>query len=144
MPSKSAEVVELTVPCDAKYLVVVRLATAGVGNRAGLSVEDIEDIKVAVAEACTNVINHAFDEGVGPTERQIRVRLVPEDGKLTVEVEDAGAGFDPKQLERGQQMPLEGNGGLGFGLMRELTDSINIESAPGSGTKVTMTKRAAK
>jgi anti-sigma regulatory factor (Ser/Thr protein kinase) len=41
-------------------------------------------------------------------------------------------------------MPLEGNGGLGFGLMRELTDSINIESAPGSGTKVTMTKRAAR
>ena len=41
MPSKSAEVVELTVPCDAKYLVEVRLATAGVGNRAGLSVEDI-------------------------------------------------------------------------------------------------------
>jgi serine/threonine-protein kinase RsbW len=144
MPAKSAESVELTVPCDAKYLVVVRLAAAGVGNRAGLTVGDIEDIKVAVAEACTNVINHAFDEDVNPAERQIKVRLIAGDGELTVEVEDQGSGFDPKHLERAQQAPLEGSGGLGFGLMRELTDSIRIESAPGSGTKIIMTKRAAK
>jgi hypothetical protein len=62
MPSKSAEVVELTVPCDAKYLVVVRLATAGVGNRAGLSVEDIEDIKVARTRARASTRNSSSGE----------------------------------------------------------------------------------
>lgn len=143
MPSDNAEVVELKVPCDAKYLLVVRLVAGGVGHRAGLTVEDIEDIKVALSEACTNVVHHAFDEGVDAAKRVINVRLMVGDGELTMEVEDEGVGFDPKHIERAKDALLEGNGGLGFGLMRELTDSIRIESAPGSGTKVIMTKRAA-
>jgi len=144
MSSRKAEVVELRVPCHAKYLLVVRLVAGGVGHRAGLTVADIEDIKVAVAEACTNVIDHAFDEGVDLAERQMKVRMIAGNGELTVEVEDEGVGFDPKQLKRAEQSSLEGDGGLGFGLMKELTDSVRIESAPGSGTKVIMVKRAVR
>jgi len=143
MPAESAEIVELKVPCDAKYLLLVRLVAGGAGHRAGLTVEDIEDIKVALSEACTNVVNHAFDEGVVAAKRAMKVRLTVGEGELTIEVEDEGVGFDPKNLERAQDASLESNGGLGFGLMEELTDSIHIESAPGSGTKVVMIKRAA-
>jgi len=144
MPSESPETVKLELPCLPQYLMVARLTAGGCGHRANLSVEDIEDLKVAVAEACTNVINHAFDAAVKPAQRKIVLRFLPRNHELTVEVEDEGKGFDPEQIEREKRSGLEGEGGLGFGLMRELTDSLKIESAPGSGTKVTMVKRATR
>ena len=144
MPGKQASTVELKLPGQPEYLLVARLATSGVGLRAGLTVDDIEDLKVAVAEACTNVINHAFAENVSPDKRRIQLRMTTAKGEMTVEVEDEGLGFDPEELERGRRNGLEGEGGLGFGLMRELTDSIRIESAPGSGTRVIMVKRATR
>jgi len=144
MPSSSAETVKLELPCLPQYLLVARLTAGGCGHRANLSVEDIEDLKVAVAEACTNVINHAFGADVKPAKRRIVLRFVAGNHELTVEVEDEGKGFDPEQVERERRTGFEGEGGLGFGLMRELTDSLKIESAPGSGTKVTMVKRATR
>jgi len=146
MPAGNAEAekVTLELPCLPQYLLVARLTAGGCGHRAHLSVEDIEDLKVAVAEACNNVIYHAFDERTNPAARKIVVRFIPGDDELKVEVEDEGKGFDPDQIAREKRDGLEGEGGLGFGLMRELTDSLKVESAPGSGTKVTMIKRATR
>ena len=143
MGSNNADTVTLELPCHPQYLLVARLAAGGVGHRAELSVEDIEDLKVAIAEACTNVINHAFDDSVKEADRKIIIRFTHSNNEVRVEVEDAGSGFDPERIERDKRTGLEGEGGLGFGLMRELTDNLEVESAPGSGTKVTMTKRAA-
>ncbi|MGC9319489.1 MAG: ATP-binding protein [Armatimonadota bacterium] len=144
MGARDANTVELVLPSKPEYLLVARLATSGVGLRAGLTVDDIDDLKVAVAEACTNVISHAFDDDVPPERRTINLRMITGKGELTVEVEDEGVGFDPKALQRAQRNGLEGEGGLGFGLMTELTDSLTVESAPGSGTRVIMVKRAAR
>ncbi|MEA3402707.1 MAG: ATP-binding protein [Armatimonadota bacterium] len=144
MGARDANTVELVLPSKPEYLLVARLATSGVGLRAGLSVDDIDDLKVAVAEACTNVISHAFDDNVPPERRMINLRMSTGKGEMTVEVEDEGVGFDPEALQRAQRNGLEGEGGLGFGLMRELTDSLTVESAPGSGTRVIMVKRAAR
>ncbi len=142
MGSAATETVTLELPCHPQYLLVARLTVGGVGHRAQLSVEDIEDLKVAIAEACTNVINHAFDDRVKAKDRKMTVRFTAGDGTMTIEVEDEGQGFDPARIERDRRTGLEGEGGLGFGLMRELTDSLDVQSAPGSGTKITLTKRA--
>lgn len=144
MGISNSEKVTLELPCLPQYLLVARLTAGGCGHRARLSLEDIEDLKVAVAEACTNVINHAFDDRTSPAARKMIVRFMPGNDELKVEVEDEGKGFDPDQIAREKRDGLEGGGGLGFGLMRELTDSLKIESAPGSGTKVTMVKRATR
>lgn len=144
MSLKDASTVELVLPGKAEFLLVARLATSGVGLRAGLTVDDIDDLKVAVAEACTNVINHAFDDSIPESERRILLSLSIGKNEMTVEVEDEGVGFDPNALERSQRDGLDGQGGLGFGLMRELTDSLRVESAPGSGTRVIMVKRATR
>ena len=143
MGSNNADTVTLELPCHPQYLLVARLTAGGVRHRAELSVEDIEDLKVAIAEACTNVINHAFDDSVKEADRKIIIRFTHSNNEVRVEVEDAGSGFDPERIERDKRTGLEGEGGLGFGLMRELTDRLEIESAPGSGTKVTLIKRAA-
>ena len=144
MADRDANTVEIVLPSRPEYLLLARLATSGVGLRAELTVDDIEDLKVAVSEACTNVINHAFDDDVTPADRQIQLRMSAGRGEMTVEVEDEGQGFDPKELERSTRDGLDGKGGLGFGLMKELTDSFRVESAPGSGTRVIMVKRATR
>ncbi len=144
MTDRDANTVELVVPSKPEFLLVVRLATGGVGLRADLTVDDIEDLKVAVAEACTNVINHAFEDGTTLDDQMLRVRMTAGKGEMTVEVEDEGVGFDPGELERSRRDGLDGKGGLGFGLMKELTDSFRVESAPGSGTRVIMVKRATR
>jgi serine/threonine-protein kinase RsbW len=144
MADRDANTVKIELPSKPEFLMLARLATSGVGLRAELTVDDIEDLKVAVAEACTNVINHAFEEGTKPAERIIHVRMKAGKGEMTVEVEDEGQGFDPEELARSKRDGLDGKGGLGFGLMKELTDSFRVESAPGSGTRVIMVKRATR
>ena len=138
--------VELKIPCDPQYISVVRLVVAGVGARAGLTVDDIDDMKVAVSEACTNTIDHAFPdaESVPNSPAPIVIRFLPRPGELRVEVEDVGKGFEPDRViaERAREPSVEG--GLGLYLIQQLTDSVQVQSAPGSGTKVIMTKRTAR
>ena len=144
MPGRDAETVKLVLPGRSEYLQVARLATGGVAARTSLTVDDIEDLKVAVGEACTNVIDHAFDERTDARKRRITLVMSVSRDEITVEVEDEGGGFDPAELERGSRGAYEGDRGLGFFLIRELTDSLRIESAPGSGTRVIMVKRATR
>lgn len=144
MPARDADTVKLVLPGRSEYLQVARLTTGGVAARTALTVDDIEDLKVAVGEACTNVIDHAFDERTVGEKRRITLLITAGRDEITVEVEDEGAGFDPSELERGHRESYEGDRGLGFFLMRELTDSLRVESAPGSGTRVIMVKRATR
>ena len=137
--------VELRIPCDAKYIAVARLVVAGVGSRVGLNMDEIDDLKVAVSEACTNVIEHAFaacDTREGPA--FIALRFVPRENALQVEVEDYGAGFDSDQIQAPSLSQPAVDQGLGLYLIGQLTDEVEVQSASGSGTKVIMTKYVAR
>ncbi|HEX6923454.1 MAG TPA: ATP-binding protein, partial [Bacillales bacterium] len=57
---ETTDFTEMTVPAQPEYVGVVRLTASGVANRAGFTYDEIEDIKVAVSEACTNAVNHAY------------------------------------------------------------------------------------
>ncbi|MFS8513265.1 MAG: anti-sigma B factor RsbW, partial [Planifilum fulgidum] len=54
MKEQPKDMIELTIPAKADFVGVVRLAVSGIASRMGFSYDDIEDLKVAVAEACTN------------------------------------------------------------------------------------------
>jgi len=142
MAKAETETVELQIPCNPKYIAVARLVAAGVGARSGLSVDDIDDLKVAVSEACTNVIDHAFpDPEKAEHSTAISLRFTPRENGLQVEVEDYGAGFDPDDLPQPELYELSVDRGLGLYLINQLTDEVDIQSAPDSGTKIIMTKR---
>ncbi|MFO7945815.1 MAG: ATP-binding protein [Armatimonadota bacterium] len=136
----------LTMPTNVKYLETARLLAAGVGARAELNIEQIEDLKVAVSEACTNVCEHAYDSSSGEVQQpQMTIDFYVGDNEVTVEVEDEGRGFDPKHIpDREQWQELGEDAGLGLFLIHELMDEVQIQSAPGSGTKIIMTKRASR
>lgn len=125
--------VELRIPSRAEWVGVARLAIAGIASRLQFSIEDIEDLKLAVAEACTNCIQHASESD----SISISCRIQPD--KLVLTVEDSGkvashASLAPKQLGEPKV------GGLGVFLIRSLMDDVEYELDPESGTRLTMTK----
>ncbi len=135
------DVVELRLPPDAKYIAVVRLMVAGVASRVGIDVDEVDDMKVAISEAFTNTIDHAYQ---GRDAGLVTVRMIPSDTALRIEVIDEGLGFDPGSRDFTQVGDLTGEGGLGLYLVHQYMDEVKIESAPGSGTRVIMTKRLAR
>jgi serine/threonine-protein kinase RsbW len=79
-------IVELRIPARAEWVAVARLAIAGVASRFDFSVEDIEDIKLAISEACTICIRRA-QEG-----DQIEILCREDVGHLLVSVSSGVAG----------------------------------------------------
>jgi serine/threonine-protein kinase RsbW len=131
--TEGGSVVELRIPSKAEWVGVARLAVAGIASRLQFSIEDIEDLKLAVAEACTNCIQHAS----GGESVSITCRIFPD--KIVVKVEDSGAGASAGALAP-TRLGEPKVGGLGVFLIRSLMDDVEYELNPASGTKLTMTK----
>ena len=126
-------VVELRIPSKAEWVGVARLAVAGIASRLQFSIEDIEDLKLAVAEACTNCIQHAS----GGESVVITCQIFAD--KIVVAVADTGSAASAGALAP-QRLGEPKVGGLGVFLIRSLMDDVEYELDPGSGTKLTMTK----
>ena len=94
------------------------------------------DLKLALTEACSNSVRHAYEEGRDGVV-QVSYRLDGE--RIEVEVRDDGAGFDPAVLERAQEELDEG--GLGIAIIRAVTDELDIGPNPdGEGSRLRFTK----
>ena len=121
-------VVALTIPARAEYIALCRLALTGIARTRALQEEVVADLKLALTEACSNSVRHAFEEGRdGIVEVSYRVT----GDRIEVEVTDDGAGFDPAVLERAQQELDEG--GLGIAIIRAVTDELDIGPNPNGG-----------
>lgn len=129
--------IELRLPSQAEWVGVARLAVAGIANRLNFNVEDIEDLKIAVAEACTNAIQHASDSA------EVRIACEIFSDKLVVTVEDYGKGFTGGNIEP-KELGEPKVGGLGVFLIRTLMDDVSYEVDPRRGTRLTMTKHLRK
>ncbi|HEY8297056.1 MAG TPA: ATP-binding protein [Candidatus Baltobacteraceae bacterium] len=132
--NSSLGVVELRIPSKAEWVAVARLAVAAVANRLNFSIEDIEDIKLAVAEACTNCIQHASGSN------QIEITCETEAEGLTVRVRDYGHGTRPEQIVS-RRVDEPRVGGLGVFLIRSLMDTVEYDVSSDSGTNLVMTKK---
>ena len=140
VPAPGGEVVELEIPARADYLAVARMVVVAAAAVDGDFEENrLDDLRLAVSEACTNAIEaHA---GIGIEDR-IRIRCDLADGRIEVQVEDRGPGFGPGDLvelpDPSDPLRLEFEHGLGVTLMSALTDETEIESSP-SRTRVRLT-----
>jgi len=123
-----AHVVELRIPSSAEWVGVARLAIAGIASRMEFSIEDIEDLKLAVAEACTSYIQNAQEAD----ELCISAEVGTERITITMDACDASRG-----AVAASDAPAHG---LGSFLIRTLMDEVAYEYAPESGTKLVMTK----
>jgi serine/threonine-protein kinase RsbW len=135
VPGARGGIVGLTVPAQAEFIALGRLALTGLARTRALSGEMVADLKLALTEACSNSVRHAYDEG-----REGVVEIVYElsDDRIAIQVTDDGSGFDPEILERAQEELDEG--GLGIAIIRALTDELEIGARPQGGSRLRFTK----
>ena len=128
--------VRLTIPARAEYITLGRLALTGISRLRPLSEETLGDLKLALTEACSNSVRHAYgDEDVGKVE--IVYELHPD--RLVVEVADEGEGFDPDEAA-GRPDGLS-EGGLGIAIIRAIADDVEIgKRADGQGSRLRFVK----
>ena len=138
MTTLSKQKVELSIPSRAEFVAVARLTAAAIASRMNFAYDAIDDIKLAVGEACNNAIEHAYPGAEG----EIRLSFsLGEDG-VVIEIQDAGSGFDlaAQTVEDGAEPPERG---LDLLLMRSVMDKVEVVSQAACGTRVTMTKHLA-
>jgi serine/threonine-protein kinase RsbW len=134
-------VVELTIPGKPEYVGVARLAILGVASRMRFSYDEVEDIRLAVGEACTTAIERA--NGTSSPGQEVRVRCLIDPTRLVVEVADnISTPAGTEQSSGPEQFPDERS--LGGVLIRILMDDVQVSQEPESGQHVVrMTKYAA-
>ena len=93
----------------------------------------LADMKMAVSEACTNVVVHAYENSDGILEVDMRA----DDSGLTILVRDHGGGIQPR-AHRSRDVPALG---LGLPLIAALSDAFELRGSAGEGTEVRMTFR---
>ncbi len=135
--------IHLSIPASSEFVVVARLSVSGIAARMNFTVEDIEDIKIALSEACTNAIQHAYDQHEGGG-KKIDIHFILAGDKLEIEVRDTGVGFNPQGVISKKQTDASASDqfGLGLGLtfIKSLMDAYDIQSELGKGTVVKMVK----
>ena len=118
--------VRLTIPARAEYITLCRLALTGIGRLRQLSDELLADLKLALTEAASNSVRHAYAEA-NPGVVEISYLLLPD--RLVIEVTDEGEGFDPEATEASADELSEG--GLGIAIIRAIADRVEIGAQPG-------------
>jgi anti-sigma regulatory factor (Ser/Thr protein kinase) len=125
-PSAAPANVCITVPAQAASVALIRHLLGALAEAVRLPPTVVDDVKLAVTEACTNVVRHAYAEAGGP----LRVEAHPEPCRLEVVVSDQGSGIRPH--------PGGGGPGLGLPLISALADHVEIDHGPDRGSRVRM------
>ncbi len=127
----------LTIPAKAEYITLCRLALTGLARLRPVADETLADLKLAITEAASNSVRHAYGEAVGEVE--IVYELHPD--RLVIEVADDGGGFSPR--ERGEAGAPEdlSEGGLGIAIIRAIADEVEIGTKDeGRGSRLRFVK----
>lgn len=119
----------LTLPARAENVAVVRHAIGGLGEALDIDQHTLADIRLAVTEACTNAVVHAYPDGEGPLE----VSVLLHDDLLTLVVCDEGRGIVPRTDSPGL--------GLGLPLIATLAETLELGTDEAERTEVRMTFR---
>jgi anti-sigma regulatory factor (Ser/Thr protein kinase) len=130
-PAGPAPVI-LSVPAEPESVSLVRQAVTGIADMLGMSPEGRDDLRIAVTEAATNVVVHAYRDRPGP----MRVEVWTDTDRMVIHVTDHGCGIVPR-VER-----VTPGLGLGIPLIAALSEEMSITANDdGSGTRVGMTFR---
>jgi serine/threonine-protein kinase RsbW len=141
---------EIRCPVKTRVLSILRNVATCVAREAGFCEEDIDQIEMAVDEACANVIRHAYSAGsdgqlpkIEPADFVLHLQVCVSENRISFRVRDRGVGLDKKpggarSIE--EYVKRGGKGGLGIYIIRNFMDEVDYECPPGEGTILTMTK----
>lgn len=135
----------MKVPAKAEFVGVIRLSVSGIASRMGFTYEAIEDLKVALSEAATNVVSHAYER---KEDGEVTIGFGIYEDRLEVMVSDQGESFNFEDIknrigpvdEKDEIKPISElrEGGFGLFLINALMDKVEINNQ--YGVIVLMTK----
>ena len=112
--------IRLTIPAKAEYITLGRLALTGLSRLRPLGEETLADLKLALTEACSNSVRHAYGDSQGAVEIVYELH----DDRLAIEVVDDGTGFGAGNAdEPGDELA---EGGLGIAIIRAIADEFEL------------------
>ncbi len=129
--------VSLSIPMIPDMEVIATAVAESIGSFMGLAENKVDEVKIAIVEACINAFEHSKSE-----ERRIDVSFSIDDAGLMISINDGGSGFDmDKAMAKIAEKRSEGIGNRGWGLtlIHELMDEVSIATTS-SGTLVKMLK----
>ena len=131
-PARTAETVDVTIPAKPEFVSVARLAAAAVAARRSFSYDEIEDLKIAVSEACTALIVQ------GTAGHPLSLRFILGSDTLETRIETRGPGLDLDSASP-LRRPLD-ESRLGVFLMQCLVDKVEARREQGRA-EVRLVKR---
>lgn len=132
---RTATTVRLTIPAKAEYITLGRLALTGLARARLVPEEALADLKVALSEACSNVVRHAYRDG---RDGAVEIRYELEPDRIAIEVSDEGIGFEGTLSGSGEDLS---EGGLGIAIIRALSEEFEVGKRPdGAGVRLRFVK----
>jgi len=131
-----SETVEIKISAQPKLLKIVRLSVQHICEISGFSAEDSNNITLAVDEACSNIIKHAYD---GPTAKPIHITCHIFKNRVEFYLRDLGKKANIKEI-KSRQLDDVRPGGLGVHLIRSVMDEVVYDNSFEVGNQLKLVK----
>src|ERR1700761_7201576 len=121
----------LHVPSSTENLAMIRDFVKSIGTQSGMGDMEVAKLEMAVDEACSNVMEHAYNSD---STKEVSIRATIDESSVQIDVIDTGKGFDPaavEQLQLQQLVSAKRTGGLGMRLIKAFMDEVHYEMLPG-------------
>ena len=128
--------VHLSIPAKAEYITLTRLALAGLVRARPLPDEVLGDLKLALTEACTNSVQHAYGSAGGVVDVVYELHA----DRVVVEVSDSGNGFEAPEPVLESERDELAESGLGIAIIRALSDELEVRAREGGGSSLRFVK----
>jgi serine/threonine-protein kinase RsbW len=131
----------LHVPSSTENLSMIRDFVRSIGLQVGMGDMEVARLEMAVDEACSNVMEHAYNSD---STKEVSIRALVDDSALKIVVIDTGKGFDPAAVEQKKLEDLisaRRTGGLGMRLIKSFMDEVHYVMVPGQKNELTMVKK---
>jgi serine/threonine-protein kinase RsbW len=132
--------VRLDIPAKAEYVVLGRLALSGLLRARGFSDDAVADLKLALTEACSNSVRHAYEHDDG----QVHLAFTVCHDRATIEIRDDGEGFHEDDVDCPDCAAIPAirlsGGGMGISIIRAVVDGFDLRRPEEGGTVLVLTK----
>jgi serine/threonine-protein kinase RsbW len=133
--NKMADVLKFMIPGKPEYVRTVRLAISSLAGSAGFDIEAVEDIMMAVSEACSNLVCH----GVGARDASYEVSCEMLGDRIVIKIENSPDACESSAHTERQTGSFR-EGCLGLNIIRALMDEVDVHPVAGRGTRIRMIK----
>ncbi len=139
--SKNMTTIVLQTPGEMHYLHRIRDFITGIAEESGINEHDLDNIELAVDEACANVIEHGYEPDA--PNKDLTIRMEIDSSRLVLTISDQGKQFDPrskKQTDLKELIDMKRDGGLGISLIKQAMDEIDYRTTPEGRNELILTK----